>query len=348
MRKVWRIVVIALLAVVIVMSGTLMAKAAANEGAASRVLMSDKLTGNYYNPTEGNYAPGLVLGSEIRRDHVLSVTFTDSLSGAPEDAWDVSAARDGSVLAWTTPAGAPEEVLAYAYSSMEAGYVPRPAAPEGDYYDLTVGSEGGVAASADCSNLFMAYLNVRSIHTNGYLDTSNVTDMSGMFRDARSLAEVDLSGFDTSGVEDMHSMFDGCASLAELDLRGFDTSNVTDFSRMFFSCVNLMTLDVSGFNTAKAESMELMFAMCGDLESLDLRGFDTAEVTNMSHMFWSCGSLTELDLTSFDTAKAEKMERMFTLAEGLERILVSERFVIPEGTDMQAMFYGCAADGLTM
>lgn len=312
------------------------------------VLMRDGLSGNYRNPKEANYVPACVLGSEIPRDHVLSIAFVDSLADAPADAWDVSAAEDGSVLAWATPADAPEEAWGYAYSSAEMGYIPQIVPPEGEYFELTIGAEGGVTVNADGAHLFAAYLNLRSIHTNGCLDTSRVTDMTGMFCEDASLAELDLRGWNTSGAESMRAMFSGCGSLTELDVSGFDTSNVTDFSEMFYQCGNLAELDVSGFNTAKARSMELMFAGCGALEALDLRGFDTSEVANMSHMFWNCAGLTSLDLTSFDTAKAEKMERMFTMAEGLEEILVSGKFIIPEGTDMQAMFYGCLADGLTM
>ena len=302
-----------------VLSGAL---AEAPVPADAHVLMSDMPAGNYRNPSAGLYAPALVLGSEIRRDQVLSITFADSLADAPEDAWDVSAAKDGSVLAWTTPADAPEEVLGYAYSAMQAEYVPQPVAPEGDYFELTIGSEGGVLASADCSYLFAAYLNLRTIHTNGCFDTSNATDMKCMFLEDQSLEEADVSGF--------------------------DTSNVTDFSQMFYRCEGLRALDVSGFNTAKAVNMERMFASCGALAALDLSGFDTSEVTDLSYMFWLCGSLTELDLTSFDTSKAERMERMFTMDENLARILVSENFIIREGTDIPAMFYACPAEELTV
>ena len=288
----------------------------------SHVLMSDMPPGNYRNPSAGLYAPALALGSEIRRDHVLSITFVDSLADAPEGAWDVSAAKDGSVLAWAAPADAPEEVLGYAYSAMQAGYVPQPVDPEGDYFELTIGSAGGVLAGADCAYLFAAYLNLRSIHTNGCLDTSNATDMSCMFLEDQSLEKLDVSGF--------------------------DTSNVTDFSQMFYQCGSLRALDVSGFNTAKAVNMERMFASCGELAELDLSGFDTSGVTDLSYMFWLCGSLKELDLTSFDTSKAERMERMFTMDENLAQILVSEKFIIREGTDIPAMFYACPAEELTV
>ena len=58
-------------------------------------------------------------------------------------------------------------------------------------------------------------------------DTSNVTNMSGMFRYCTSILTLDVSGFDTSNVTNMSGMFEGCG-LQALDVSGFDTSNVTD------------------------------------------------------------------------------------------------------------------------
>ena len=78
-------------------------------------------------------------------------------------------------------------------------------------------------------------LNVRN------LDTSNVTNMSGMFNGCSSLESLDLSNFDTSNVTNMANMFRNCNSLESLDLSNFDTSNVTNMSYMFHGCNNLTT-----------------------------------------------------------------------------------------------------------
>ena len=71
------------------------------------------------------------------------------------------------------------------------------------------------------------------------LNTSEVTDMSGMFCGSSSLTELDLTNFDTSNVTDMHYMFFGCSSLTELDLTKFNTRKVTDMSDMFYGCSSL-------------------------------------------------------------------------------------------------------------
>ena len=71
-----------------------------------------------------------MLGSDLTRTQVCSVTVLDSLEACPEDAWDVSENGDGSVMAWTEESG--------------------------DLFDLYLAGEGGVAAPADCSELLPA------------------------------------------------------------------------------------------------------------------------------------------------------------------------------------------------
>ena len=127
------------------------------------------------------------------------------------------------------------------------------------------------------------------------IDTSNVTDMSGMFY-FRHLKSMDLSGFDTSNVTNMYCMFTNCG-FTSLDLSSFNTSKVTDMGWMFRFNFGLTSLDISNFDTSKVTNMEFMFHICG-LTSLDVSSFDTSNVTNMGGMFNGCNSLTSLKLSS--------------------------------------------------
>ena len=127
------------------------------------------------------------------------------------------------------------------------------------------------------------------------IDTSNVTDMSGMLY-FRHLKQLDLSSFDTSNVKNMYAMFTNCG-LTSLDLSSFNTSKVTDMSWMFRFNFRLTSLDISNFDTSKVTNMEFMFNVCG-LTSLDVSSFDTSNVTNMGGMFDGCSSLTSLKLSS--------------------------------------------------
>lgn len=80
-------------------------------------------------------------------------------------------------------------------------------------------------------NLFWGCESLKTINGLSGLNTSNVTTMSGMFYDCKSLTEIDLKGWDTSYVLDMSNMFCNCASLTSVTMTG-DLSNQV-------SCVNM-------------------------------------------------------------------------------------------------------------
>ena len=80
------------------------------------------------------------------------------------------------------------------------------------------------ARPKSCYCWFCDMENLTSIVGIKYLDTSNVTNMGGMFNGCKSLTSLDVSGFNTSNVTNMGDMFDGCKSLTNLDVSGFNTS----------------------------------------------------------------------------------------------------------------------------
>ena len=75
---------------------------------------------------------------------------------------------------------------------------------------------------------FTELQSLKSIEGFEHLNTSQVTDMNGMFSNCESLTVLDLSSFDTSEVTNMCGMFSGCQSLTALDFSNFDTAKVTN------------------------------------------------------------------------------------------------------------------------
>ena len=169
-------------------------------------------------------------------------------------------------------------------------------------------------------------------------NTSNVTDMSGMFYKCVLRNALDLSSFDTGNVTDMQGMF--CSSLIDsVDLSRFDTGNVTDMENMFWHS-NFDALDLSSFDTGKVTDMCGMFCECYRLESLDLSIFDTSNVTDMSDMFELCNDLTTLDISGFDTSNVTNMRSMFNSSS--VRSLDLSSFDTSNVTDMGWMFSDCS------
>ncbi len=165
-----------------------------------------------------------VFGSDYQSKDIKSITFLDSLKDIPRDAWDVSEAQDGSVMAWVIDGA------------------------------LYIAGNGGVYGNEDSSFLFASYRNVESINFNDCFYTEDITDMSRMFLNCQSLTSLDLSSFQTSNVTNMYSMFSECVSLTDLDISSFDTSNVTSMVLMFSSCSALKNLDISHFDMTNADT----------------------------------------------------------------------------------------------
>ena len=180
-------------------------------------------------------------------------------------------------------------------------------------------------------------------------DTSNVTNMNGMFDGCSALTILDVSNFDTSKVTDMGLMFYDCSSLITLDVSNFDTSNVTNMNGMFSNCHELTTLDVGNFDTSKVTNTSFMFKGCSSLTSLDLSNFDTSNVTDMKYMFSGCSALISLDLSNFDTSNVTNVTYMFDGCSMLESVDLSNcNFNNVSEYSWSAMFNGCTNPNLTI
>lgn len=206
---------------------------------------------------------------------------------------------------------------------------------DGAVLTIVGNGSGRIKLSADASCTFSnatfgdvnnRFYNVTDINGLNVLDTSDVTDISGMFCFCESLTSVDLSSFDTRKVTDMTSMFKMTFDLTALDLSGFDTSRVVSMEAMFQCASSLTTLDLSSFDTSNVTSMYCMFDECAGLTSINLSSFDTSNVTTMYEMFKLCRELTTLDLRSFDTSSVKSgcMNETFANCKNLTSILVGD------------------------
>ena len=131
-------------------------------------------------------------------------------------------------------------------------------------------------------------------------DTSNVTNMAGMFTNCSSLISIPL--FNTSNNTNMSNFFNGCWSLTSIPL--LDTSKVMSMISMCHSCSSLTYIPL--LNTSKVTNMNSMFYNCTLLTAIP--ALDTSKVKNMTNMFYNCSSLTSIPL--LDTSKVTSMNNM--------------------------------------
>ena len=115
-------------------------------------------------------------------------------------------------------------------TSSEGDYVFK----SGEFYDLSsVTTMKNMFAGSD-----IQYLSIVS-------NSPNLTNISGMFKNATNYAYDNLIAINTSNVTDMSDMFNGCTSLESLDLSTFTLNSVEDMSNMFANTDSLKTIYVA-------------------------------------------------------------------------------------------------------
>lgn len=197
------------------------------------------------------------------------------------------------------------------------------------------------ARPASTNRWFNNFTKLKKIEGIENLNTSNVTDMGGMFAGCQSLTSLDVSGFNTANVTNMEAMFNDCSSVMKLDVSGFNTARVTDMSYMFFLCASMTILDVSHFNTANVTDMGWMFAWCGSIYEIDVSHFNTSNVTDMSGMFIGCKYLHDVDAAKLNTARVTSMVSMFSGCATLSSLDLSS-FDMSNVADARCMLQNCS------
>jgi len=179
---------------------------------------------------------------------------------------DMSAAGDGSVMAYATV----DDQLAFlsAANKIQNNETPTLEEIEAANGTIYIQGDGKIMAPKDSSGLFGGLLYARTIEGLENLDTSQVTNMYGMFTMIGSGYEIMKLNDNSFGIENY---------LMDLDLSSFDTSKVTNMSNMFAGAV----IAFAGVSTT--------------IRNLNLSNFDTSQVTNMKAMFFRSQYLKKLD-----------------------------------------------------
>lgn len=110
---------------------------------------------------------------------------------------------------------------------------------------------------------------------------------------------LEVLGGNTSGVTRMDYLFRNAASLIKVEL--FDTSNVTNMEQMFAYCSALTNVPL--FNTANVTNMHAMCWQCNSLSSVPL--FNTSNVTDIGSAFWGCSNVESGALALYQQASSQ-------------------------------------------
>ena len=150
-------------------------------------------------------------------------------------------------------------------------------------------------------------------------DTSNVTDMSGMFWGDVKFGDYPqqdyIGNWDTSNVEDMSNMFhtglwiEQPINTKQVTVGGntytaWNVGNVKNMSMMFYMA-GQFNEDIGDWDVSKVENMYMMFKDCAAFNNggaSTIGNWVTSEVTNMHHMFYDGHNFNQ-DISAWDVGK---------------------------------------------
>lgn len=264
----------------------------------------------------------------IKRSTITTINIVDTYipSDTFVDSWDASVTQDNSIICYV----------------------------EGTTLTIAGNGSGGIFANADSGFVFSDiaakdyFTKLTTINGLNLLDTTDATDMQGMFRKSGALISVNVSNWNTSKVQSFRGTFRECTSLTTVDVSGWDTGNATDMYTMFYSCKALVELGVDNWNVSNVTNMSYMFSTCSKLESLNIKDWNVSNVTDMSYLFASCDKLTELDLSAkpetnaWNVSNVTNMSYMFNKCMGLESVNM-KGWNTSSLTTIKSMFYLCIA-----
>ncbi|AEM22425.1 hypothetical protein Bint_1809 [Brachyspira intermedia PWS/A] len=165
------------------------------------------------------------------------------------------------------------------------------------------------------------------------VDTSLITDMSELFQKSQRKDFEGIEDWDTSNVENMSWMFRECFSFNE-PLDKWDTSNVINMKGMF-SLAKAFNQNINNWNVSKVADMSYMFNAC-DYFNQPLNDWDVSNVKTMEAMFHSALSFNQ-PLDKWNTSKVENMHEMFCRCKQFNQPLNS--WNVSNVKTMEAMFY---------
>lgn len=150
------------------------------------------------------------------------------------------------------------------------------------------------------------------------LDTSNVTNMNGMFWGCSGLTELDLSAWDVSKVTDMTDIFYGCNNLNYLNISNWENNDITNISvngnikTIICRNSNVIPKGIGATNTYtyplveqvdfsnsnfRMDDFTNMFRNCSNLKNINFDGCYANYVYKIGSMFYNCSSLESIDVS---------------------------------------------------
>lgn len=167
---------------------------------------------------------------------------------------------------------------------------------------LRLGNSGGYFYI--CNNLSLS--NVTDV-----LDLTGTNDLSLMFTSCPITNVSNINSWDTSNVTNMSGMFNGCQNFND-NIGSWDVSNVTNMEQMFESNYvfnNGGSPSITNWNTVSVTNMFEMFFEATQFNQ-PISGWNVSNVTNMNNMFELATSFNQY-LNNWDVSNVTTMAGTF-------------------------------------
>lgn len=165
-------------------------------------------------------------------------------------------------------------------------------------------------AFANCYNVKNAASDIPNL--------SNVTDMSGMFRNATNFTStISINNWDTSSVQDMSYLF-SATLVFNSPLGNWNTSQVTTMSNMF-SNAKIFNQPLNTWQTSKVTDMTALFKGAQAFDQ-PLNNWNTSMVTSLVDIF-SNAKVFNQPINSWDTSKVTDLTGAFGFATNFNQPL---------------------------
>ena len=232
-------------------------------------------------------------------ENILNVIIINNLV-IPENAigvTDISLSKNGKIKSWLIP--------------------------NGNNYDLYIGSEGTIYANYNSRYLFADLTNVMNINVEK-INTNFVTNAEKMFYNCLNIEEINMSNFITDNMQNINSIFANCKKIKNIDVSKWNTSNIKFFTYTFLFCEKVKTLDVLNWDLSSAIEIGGLFQCCYSLRSVDLTNWNISNVTVINSLFNSCYALNYIgNISNWDTSNVISMRYLFQSCGDIKEINLS-------------------------
>ncbi len=148
------------------------------------------------------------------------------------------------------------------------------------------------------------------------LDTSDVTDMNGLFFFAETFNQA-IGRWDTSNTTIMRAVFYEAHAFNQ-DISQWNTSKVTDMREMFHKAY-AFNQDIGSWDTSAVTRMDEMF-FGAQTFNRDISGWDMSRITDMSDMFSGAAAFNR-DISDWTIADGANLSGLFRDADAFDQDL---------------------------